>query len=155
MRGSWLPALLCGVLSCAGVSRPRVFGGAGAATDAASPAAPEAATCLRQPDNVPGVLADTINGVEVRDPFRWLEDRDSERVRQWVDARDSRTRQFLSSDPRRAAIVTELTTSRERPHVVGTPLSYRGRVSTRESGRTLSSGQSTNTIRPPFASVNS
>jgi len=50
--------------------------------------------------------ADKYHGVEVQDPYRWLETdpRQSEEVRQWVDAQNELSTRYLRSDPRRAAI---------------------------------------------------
>ncbi len=46
-----------------------------------------------------GVVADVYHGVEVRDPYRWLEDGESPAVVDWVAAHNQRTRQALSDRP--------------------------------------------------------
>ena len=52
---------------------------------------------------------DVYHGVKVADPYRWLEDLDSEETRQWVEAENKLTFAFLSSIPQRAAIRERLT----------------------------------------------
>jgi prolyl oligopeptidase len=54
---------------------------------------------------------DRYHGVEVPDPYRWLEAdvRESEEVRTWVEAQNAVTFRFLESIPERAAIGKRLT----------------------------------------------
>jgi len=54
---------------------------------------------------------DTYHGVEVPDPYRWLEEdvRESEEVRQWVEAENKVTDKYLSQIPARDRIEQELT----------------------------------------------
>jgi prolyl oligopeptidase len=52
---------------------------------------------------------DDYHGVKVADPYRWLEDLDSEETRQWVEAENKLTFAFLNSIPERAAIRERLT----------------------------------------------
>jgi prolyl oligopeptidase len=47
---------------------------------------------------------DTVHGVEVADPYRWLEDAAAPDVRQWVDAQNAFTRGVLDKLSDRAAI---------------------------------------------------
>ena len=49
-------------------------------------------------------LVETIHGVHVRDPYRWLEDAADPAVREWVDAQNAHTRSVLDPLPGRAAI---------------------------------------------------
>jgi prolyl oligopeptidase PreP (S9A serine peptidase family) len=51
---------------------------------------------------------DTIHGVEVADPYRWLEDEKSPEVQTWMKAQDGLTRSYLSGLPGRAAIADRL-----------------------------------------------
>jgi prolyl oligopeptidase len=45
---------------------------------------------------------DTFHGVEVADPYRWLEDEDSEATREWVAAQDAIAERFFDSLPERS-----------------------------------------------------
>lgn len=47
---------------------------------------------------------DHYHGAAVKDPFRWLESMDSEETRQWVNAQEELTQNFLRTVPERAAI---------------------------------------------------
>jgi prolyl oligopeptidase len=53
-------------------------------------------------------LVETIHGVPVADPYRWLEEPDSPETRAWVDAENSLTRSMLDG-PERDTLVLELT----------------------------------------------
>ncbi|HEU4840078.1 MAG TPA: hypothetical protein VFT09_01520, partial [Ilumatobacteraceae bacterium] len=46
-------------------------------------------------------VVDILHGVEVPDPYRWLEDGDAAEVRQWVAAQNEHTRQALDARPDR------------------------------------------------------
>ena len=52
---------------------------------------------------------DDYHGVKVADPYRWLEDLDSEETRQWVEAENNLTFAFLNAVPQRAALRERLT----------------------------------------------
>jgi len=54
---------------------------------------------------------DVYHGVKVEDPYRWLEDdvRESQRVRNWVEAQNKVTFEYLRSLPRREQIKERLT----------------------------------------------
>ncbi len=49
-------------------------------------------------------VIDDFHGTLVADPFRWLEDEESPRTREWVQAQDESARQFLAAAPGREAI---------------------------------------------------
>ena len=49
-------------------------------------------------------VAETLHGITVRDPYRWLEDPGSERVRDWVQAQQAHSRAFLDEMPERDAV---------------------------------------------------
>src|SRR4030088_1600254 len=46
-------------------------------------------------------IADTWHGERVVDPYRWLEDTESQRTRAWTDAQNARTRTILDALPQR------------------------------------------------------
>ena len=69
---------------------------AASAIDRGAPPAPR--------DNV----HDTINGVSIADPYRWLENGDDPRVIAWEHAENSRARATLDALPVRAAIAAQL-----------------------------------------------
>jgi prolyl oligopeptidase len=52
---------------------------------------------------------DDYHGVKVADPYRWLEDLDSQDTRNWVEAENTVTFAFLESIPSRSAIKDRLT----------------------------------------------
>jgi prolyl oligopeptidase len=49
-------------------------------------------------------VTDTYHGVEIVDPYRWLEDSSAERVRKWSDAQNAYARKFLDALPDYKAI---------------------------------------------------
>jgi prolyl oligopeptidase len=51
---------------------------------------------------------DTYHGVEVADPYRWLEALDSEEVQTWIKAQDALTRRVVEKLPGRDAILARL-----------------------------------------------
>ena len=54
-------------------------------------------------------VVDTLHGVEIVDPYRWLEDQQSPETRAWIDAQNAYTHSFLDPLPSRAAIEKRLT----------------------------------------------
>ena len=61
----------------------------------------------KYPDARRSTLAETIHGVDVPDPYRWLEDAGSPETRRWVDAQNRLTREHLDG-PRRDALAARL-----------------------------------------------
>ena len=53
--------------------------------------------------------SDNYFGTTVADPYRWLEDTDSPETKQWVEAENAVTFQYLGSLPERASIKEQLT----------------------------------------------
>ena len=49
-------------------------------------------------------VTEVLHGVRVSDPYRWLEDQDSPRTRQWLDSQHVYTRAYLDSIPGRDRI---------------------------------------------------
>ena len=63
-------------------------------------------------------VVDILHGVEVPDPYRWLEDGDAPEVRQWVAAQNARTRQALDARPDRDWWHERLIALMQRPVVM-------------------------------------
>ncbi|MBI4882587.1 MAG: S9 family peptidase, partial [Actinobacteria bacterium] len=59
------------------------------------------ASPTRAPATRRGAEVDVYHGVEVPDPYRWLEDGESAEVAQWVDEHNQRTRAVLDARPTR------------------------------------------------------
>ncbi|MGM9992916.1 MAG: prolyl oligopeptidase family protein [Candidatus Bruticola sp.] len=81
-----------------------------AAAQPLSPSAPSSA-CIdsgsSQANNIKAVRTDfseTIHGVKVADPYRWMEDIDSLQTRRWVEAQQKHTETYLKNLPNRQAI---------------------------------------------------
>jgi prolyl oligopeptidase len=51
---------------------------------------------------------DTLHGVKVADPYRWLENSADHKVQAWSEAQDQRTRKYLDGIPQRAVIYKRL-----------------------------------------------
>jgi prolyl oligopeptidase len=49
-------------------------------------------------------VTETLHGVEVTDPYRWLEDQNSPRTRAWIDEQTAYTRAYLDAIPGREQI---------------------------------------------------
>jgi prolyl oligopeptidase len=66
---------------------------------------------IKYPDTRREDRVETQHGVEVADPYRWLEDdvRKSPEVRAWVDEQSKLTTQYLQSIPQRKAIEQRIT----------------------------------------------
>ena len=61
-----------------------------------------------QPASPEGDVVDTVHGVAVPDPHRWLEDEKAPEVQAWVDAQDAYTRQVIGSVEGRDAVLARL-----------------------------------------------
>src|SRR5690349_16604653 len=69
------------------------------------PAAPSVpALPLRYPATAKGEVVDDYHGTRIADPYRWLEDPDSEPTRAWVRAQNEVTHAFLDALPARGAL---------------------------------------------------
>lgn len=76
-----------------------------------APAAPpaEAAVSLPpRPPNLAGPTIDTLHGVAVEDPYRWLEDEKSPDVQTWMAGQDAHARAFIADLPGRAKLQSRL-----------------------------------------------
>ena len=56
----------------------------------------------------PTTVTETVHGVTIHDPYRWLEDQQSPDTRAWIDAQNAYTRSVLDPLPGRAAITKRL-----------------------------------------------
>src|SRR5688572_25866994 len=75
----------------------------------ASPApAAEQALALTYPATRKEPTVDTLHGVQVPDPYRWLEDDKAKEVKDWMGAQDALTRSTLGRLPDRDAIANRL-----------------------------------------------
>jgi prolyl oligopeptidase len=54
-------------------------------------------------------VTETIHGVEITDPYRWLEDQNSPKTRAWIDAENAYTDSVLLRIPGRAALKEKVT----------------------------------------------
>ena len=66
-------------------------------------------------------VIDTYHGIQVSDPYRWLENTGSPQVREWSAAQDARTRKYFDALPQRAPIYNQLLSQ-----ISATSSSYRG-----------------------------
>ena len=64
---------------------------------------------LSYPPTHQGQQSDIYHGIEVKDPYRWLEDPDSEDTKAWVRAQNQVTSDYLSGIPSREGIKSRLT----------------------------------------------
>ena len=53
-------------------------------------------------------VSETLHGVTLTDPYRWLEDQNSPETRAWIDAQDKVTRAYLNTIPGRDALSAKL-----------------------------------------------
>jgi prolyl oligopeptidase len=68
-----------------------------------------AATITPPPPTVRDAAVDTIQGVKIADPYRWLEDWNDPKVQAWSNAQNARTRGYLDALPTETPIKAELT----------------------------------------------
>ena len=64
---------------------------------------------LQYPDSHPGKTVETLHGIEVADPYRWLEDLNSEQTATWVKEQNEVTVAYLKDIPGSEAINNHLT----------------------------------------------
>jgi prolyl oligopeptidase len=71
-------------------------------------------------------VTDTYHGVSVVDDYRWLENGDDPKVKEWVAAQNAYTQAYLSKLPQRAGIVDFLRATRQKAQVQYSDLQYAG-----------------------------
>ena len=49
-------------------------------------------------------VTEVLHGVEITDPYRWLEDQNSSRTRLWIEEQTAYTRAYLEAIPARSLI---------------------------------------------------
>jgi prolyl oligopeptidase len=74
-----------------------------------APAAEPEAPALAYPAARRADVIDVYHGVQVADPYRWLEDTDSDETRAWITAQNALSESYLASIPARDAIRARLT----------------------------------------------
>lgn len=72
------------------------------------------------PETRQAVVVDTIHGVAIPDPYRWLEDQDSPETRAWIDAQNAYAEQIIDNQPIRAAVRARLQALLDVPDI-GSP----------------------------------
>ena len=78
-----------------------VAGIAGAALFAAAAGAQQGITVSPPPPTEVREVVDTLHGVDVPDPYRWLEDQEAPETRAWIDAQNAYTDTVLGALPGR------------------------------------------------------
>ena len=53
-------------------------------------------------------ISETVHGVEVRDPYRWLEHEQAPEVQVWMDSQDHHARAWLAAVPERDRLAARL-----------------------------------------------
>jgi len=81
----------------------------GAAAWLAGAAAAQTTDTLVYPPTPTEPVVDTLHGVSVPDPYRWLEDTDSPRTRAWIEAQNRLAERFLARLPLRQPLRRRLT----------------------------------------------
>jgi len=71
-------------------------------------------------------VTDTYHGVSVVDQYRWLENGDDPKVKEWVAAQNAYSQEYLSKLPQREAIVDFLKKVRQEAHVRYGDFEYAG-----------------------------
>jgi len=64
---------------------------------------------MRYPTSKKSDVVEELHGVKVPDPYRWLEDLDSEETRKWIEEQNKVTFEFLEKIPQREKIRERLT----------------------------------------------
>jgi prolyl oligopeptidase len=84
-----------------------------------------------RPDTRIAPVVETLHGVEVRDPYRWLEDGHDPEVRAWVADQNAHTRSVLDALPGRAAIEARIRQALDVGRLGGSEVRGRYRFLTR------------------------
>jgi prolyl oligopeptidase len=79
----------------------------------------------RPPQTKTQDIVDTLHGVEIHDPYRWLEDQDSPETRAWIDKQNAYTDEVLNKLSGRDRLINVVTRMLERD-VIGLPYERSG-----------------------------
>ena len=104
----------------------RIAGIAGAALTAACAAGEPGIDVPPPPPTEVREVVDTLHGVEVPDPYRWLEDQEAPGTRAWIDAQNAYTDRVLNALPGRAELRALAASVLER-ETIGLPYERGGR----------------------------
>ena len=104
----------------------RIAGIAGAALAAACAAGEPGIDVPPPPPTEVREVVDTLHGVEVPDPYRWLEDQEAPETRAWIDAQNAYTDRVLNALPGRAELRALAASVLER-ETIGLPYERGGR----------------------------
>ena len=74
-----------------------------------APSATDKVTQYTYPAAKKGNVVDDYNGVKVADPYRWLEDSNSQETKAWVEAENKVTQTYFAHIPQREKIHARLT----------------------------------------------
>ncbi|MCP3138447.1 prolyl oligopeptidase family serine peptidase [Pyxidicoccus xibeiensis] len=102
MRKLLVPALLS-LVACAS-QKEAAREELPAAASAAPPSQKQETPRMAYPATRAEQLVDTLHGVQVADPYRWLEDEKSPEVQEWMKAQDALAREALAKMPGRDAL---------------------------------------------------
>ena len=105
---------------------PRRIAGIAGAALAAACAAGEPGIDVPPPPTEVREVVDTLHGVEVPDPYRWLEDQEAPETRAWIDAQNAYTDRVLNALPGRAELRALAASVLER-ETIGLPYERGGR----------------------------
>ena len=104
----------------------RIAGIAGAALTAACAAGEPGIDVPPPPPTEVREVVDTLHGVDVPDPYRWLEDQEAPGTRAWIDAQNAYTDRVLNALPGRAELRALAASVLER-ETIGLPYERGGR----------------------------
>jgi len=88
--------------------------------------APLAVRAADPPPTRVEVVADTLHGKVIEDPYRWLEDQEAPETREWIEAQNEYTDSFLKNFEGREAIEERLT-ELFKIDIIGVPTPRKGR----------------------------
>src|SRR5215471_15753058 len=83
-----------------------------------------AATRLTPPPTRTDNVTETLHGIKITDPYRWLEDQKSPETRAWIDAQAKFARSYLDALPGRGEIRAKLA-GLMKVDVLGAPIARR------------------------------